>query len=140
MSTPGINQPLLFAPFCPQVCVSLWEHEAAASGKGRLIKHGEGLLKIHCVYPCHYAPPLPYTVYNMTICLPSVFPLSSSLSSHLCLLLGVTSLSSRLNGKPWSFLFLEGNLMLYFVFCFYFVKLMIHIVLEPPATIKRVKS
>lgn len=31
-----------------------------------------------------------------------------------------------------------GNLLLYF--CFYFVKLMIHIVLEPPATIKTVKS
>lgn len=35
---------------------------------------------------------------------------------------------------------LEGNLCNFFFVCFYFVKLMTHIVLEPPATIKIVKS
>lgn len=36
--------------------------------------------------------------------------------------------------------FFGGESFVVFLFCFYFVKLMIHIVLEPPATIKTVKS
>jgi len=71
-----------FHSFCPQVCVSLWDHEAAVSGKGRLIKTWGRTVKFtvytHVIMPP--PAPLPYTVYNMTICLPSVTAVQLSLS------------------------------------------------------------
>lgn len=79
----------------------------------------------------------PTTVYNINPPhTPPLFCFFTLLSSHLpCLCWGSLFLSQW---KPLTVFHCGGNPLLYF--CFYFVKLMIHIVLEPPATIKTVKG
>lgn len=82
----------------------------------------------------------PTTVYNVTVCFPHSVLLPSLCPPPLSLL-EVSLFVFVSQWKPLTGLILEGNLLLYFVFVlFFFVKLMIHIVLEPPATIKTVKS
>lgn len=81
---------------------------------------------------CYNHPHLTTTVYNIT------FPPTSFLLLNLfhtyCVFVGGHCLSRSRNLVSAA----QGNLLLYF--CFDFVKLIIHIVLEPPATIKTVKS
>lgn len=109
---------------CMRVCAC-----GCSQWKCRLIKHDELLITpTSSTQPStlcltwQFASPL-FRLFNS-----SLSPTMSLLGVTVCLFVSVETFVS----------FLEGNLLLYF--CFYFVKLMIHIVLEPPATIKTVKS
>lgn len=82
----------------------------------------------------------PTTVYNMTVLPPPLFCFPNfSLSSPTMSLLGVT-VCLCVSVETFDCFHFGGESFVVFLFCFYFVKLMIHIVLEPPATIKTVKS
>lgn len=79
-----------------------------------------------------------HTLYNMTVCFPFVQPVNVFSILTYYVFVGGHSLSWCHSGN---LCFHFGGESLYFFFvCFYFVKLMTHIVLEPPATIKIVKS
>lgn len=83
-------------------------------------------------HPTHHHPHPTTTVYNITP--PTRLFSASKLLSHLLHLCWGSLFVSQWKSLTSA---AKGKLLLYF--CFYFVKLMIHIVLEPPATIKTVK-
>lgn len=122
-----------------------WESVGAwdlgmARWRCRLLKHGDGLLNSLCIL-MSLTPPLPpsYTVYNITICIPLSLSLPFvSFSLSPLSMLGFTVCLFASWRKLLTVSVLGGESFV--VFCFNFVKLMIHIVLEPPTTIKTVKS
>jgi len=63
-------------------------------------------------------PPLLYTVYNMTVCLPLCSASSTLLSPRLLCLCWGSHFVFVSQWKPLTVSILEGNLLLYFVFVF----------------------
>lgn len=83
---------------------------------------------------CFHPPTLTHAQYDMTVPPPPL-----SLSHLLCPCWGSQFVFVS-QWKPLNVSKVDGNLFCFVFFGSSFVKLMIHIVLEPPATIKTVKS
>lgn len=100
----------------------------------RLIKHGEGLLRSPSSSPT--------TVYNVTVYFPHSVLLPSFCPPPLSLFGGGFTFCLCVSVKTFDWFNFGGEsfVVLFVLFVCFFVKLMIHIVLEPPATIKTVKS
>lgn len=126
---------LLFIPFCPHACEPVWEHGAAVSGNVDLSNMGMDCYNHWVITPTSSTPT---TVYNMTVYLPLCSAYSTFLSPTMSLL-GVT-VCLYVSVETFDCFHFGGESFVVILFCFYFVKLMIHIVLEPPATIKTAKS
>lgn len=121
---------LLFFLHSVHTHVSLCGSMGGCSERERnLIKSGVRLL----LSPTRHHPTT--AVYNITPPPTSFLLLNFSFLTYY-VFVGGHCLSC--SGNFWLVFAAKGNLLLYF--CFYFVKLIIHIVLEPPATIKTVKK